>query len=278
MKNDFNDKQNSYIKREQELQQTVKKLHNQLDAVRDKELKYDSYILKFDQLERNNADLRATIDEKERVIKRLSTDTHNIDHRFNNLNTEIEVLKKDKQFLTDKNNGLINEIRTVKDEIITRDDKITDLKNTKKKLKQDLNQLSEVSKNKNVDELLRNELEKLRVKTDDEVKNQKKYMQEMHSSEVKILKEQVESLKDSNDKYEGRIRSKERQYDEVMSEYRLIRTKLEGEMNELRSEVKVKSFELERLNLYMEDSMNNSKKVMQENLVITEKFELLKNE
>jgi len=68
-------------------------------------------------------------------------------------------------------------------------------------------------------------------------------------SEVKILKEQVESLKDANDKYEGRIRSKERQYDEVMSEYRLIRTKLEGEMNELRSEVKVKSFELERLNL-----------------------------
>jgi len=28
----------------------------------------------------------------------------------------------------------------------------------------------------------------------------------------------------------------------------------------------------------MEDSMNNSKKVMQENLFITEKFELLKNE
>lgn len=174
LKNDFNDKQNSYIKREQELQQTVKKLHNQLDAVRDKELKQDSYILKFDQLERNNNDLRATIDDKERVIKRLSNDTNNLDHRFANLNTEIEVLKKDKQFLTDKNNGLINEIRTVKDEIITRDDKITDLKNAKKKLKQELNTLSEVTKNKNVDELLRNELEKLRVKTDEEVRNQKR--------------------------------------------------------------------------------------------------------
>lgn len=174
LKNDFNDKQNSYIKREQELQQTVKKLHNQLDAVRDKELKQDSYILKFDQLERNNNDLRATIDEKERVIKRLSNDTNNLDHRFSNLNTEIEVLKKDKQFLTDKNNGLINEIRTVKDEIITRDDKITDLKMAKKKLKQELNTLSEVTKNKNVDELLRNELEKLRVKTDEEVRNQKR--------------------------------------------------------------------------------------------------------
>lgn len=174
LKNDFNDKQNSYIKREQELQQTVKKLHNQLDAVRDKELKQDSYILKFDQLERNNNDLRATIDDKERVIKRLSNDTNNLDHRFANLNTEIEVLKKDKQFLTDKNNGLINEIRTVKDEIITRDDKITDLKMAKKKLKQELNTLSEVTKNKNVDELLRNELEKLRVKTDEEVRNQKR--------------------------------------------------------------------------------------------------------
>jgi len=36
-------------------------------------------------------------------------------------------------------------------------------------------------------------------------------MQEMHMGEVKILKEQVESLKDANDKYESRIRSKERQ-------------------------------------------------------------------
>jgi len=69
---------------------------------------------------------------------------------------------------------LINEIRTVKDEIITKDDKITDLKSAKKKLKQELNTLSEVTKNKNVDELLRNELEKLRVKTDEEVRNQKK--------------------------------------------------------------------------------------------------------
>lgn len=125
-------------------------------------------------MERNNNDLRATIDEKERVIKRLSNDTNNIDHKLTNYNTEIEVLKKDKQFLTDKNNGLINEIRSVKDEIISRDDKITDLKNAKKKLKQELSQLSDMNKNKNVDDLLKSELEKLRVKTDDEVKNQKK--------------------------------------------------------------------------------------------------------
>lgn len=125
-------------------------------------------------MERNNNDLRATIDEKERVIKRLSNDTNNIDHKLANYNTEIEVLKKDKQFLTDKNNGLINEIRSVKDEIISRDDKITDLKNAKKKLKQELSQLSDMNKNKNVDDLLKSELEKLRVKTDDEVKNQKK--------------------------------------------------------------------------------------------------------
>lgn len=162
-------------------------------------------------MERNNNDLRATIDEKERIIKRLSNDSNNIDHKLNNLNTEIDMLKKDKQFLTDKNNGLINEIRTVKDEIITRDDKIADLKNAKKKLKQELAQLSDVHKNKNVDDLLKSELEKLRVKTDEEVKNQKKYMQEVHQNEIKILKEQIDSLKESNDKYEGRIRSKERQ-------------------------------------------------------------------
>lgn len=63
-----------------------------------------------------------------------------------------------------------------------------------------------------------------------------------------------------------------------MSDYRVIRSKLESECHELRSEIKVKSFELERLNLYMEDTLNNSKKVMQDNLIINEKFDLLKNE
>jgi len=108
------------------------------------------------------------------VVKRLTNDTSNIDNRISHLSTEIEVLKKDKAFLNEKNSGLINELRNGKDEIISRDDKIIDLKNAKKKLKQDLNQLSEMSKNKNADDLLKSELEKLRVKTDEEVKNQKK--------------------------------------------------------------------------------------------------------
>jgi len=148
--------------------------------------------LKFDQLEKNNADIRATIDEKERIIKKLSNENNNVDLKISNLNMEIEVLKKDKNFLNDKNNSLINEIRQSKDDVITRDEKISDLKNNKRKLKQELSQMTDMAKNKNVDDMLKNELDKLRVKTDEEVKNQKKYLQEIHYNEVKILKEQLE--------------------------------------------------------------------------------------
>jgi hypothetical protein len=58
----------------------------------------------------------------------------------------------------------------------------------------------------------------------------------------------------------------------------VIRSKLESECHELRGEIKVKSFELERLNLYMEDTLNNNRRVLQDNVVVTEKFDLLKNE
>jgi len=39
LKHDFSEKQNVFIKREQEMQAQLKKLHQQIDAVHDKELK-----------------------------------------------------------------------------------------------------------------------------------------------------------------------------------------------------------------------------------------------
>lgn len=162
---------------------------------------------------------------------------------------EIEVLKKDKSFLEDKNNSLLQEIRLIRDELLTKDDKIVDLKNTKKKLKNDLSKLNDLSKTKNMDEMLQTELEKIRTKSTEELKLQKKHAEDIHQNEVKILRDQLDHTIENTDKLELKLRSRERQYDDLMSEYRVIRSKLESECHELRSEIKVKSFELERLNL-----------------------------
>jgi chromosome segregation ATPase len=127
-------------------------------------------------------------------------------------------LKKDKNFLSDKNNGLLSELRTCKDEILNLENKIMDLKSAKKKLKSELSQVSDLNKNRSVDEMLHNELDKIRTKSDDELKNQKKQLIEIHANEIKILRDQVDHLKDQNDKIEMKLKSKERQYDELMSD------------------------------------------------------------
>jgi predicted nuclease with TOPRIM domain len=100
-----------------------------------------------------------------------------------------------------------------------------------------------------MDEMLHTELEKIRTKSDEELKSQKKMLADMHSNELKILRDQFDQLKELNEKLEHKLRSRENQYDDLMSDYRVIRSKLENECHELRSEIKVKSFELERLNL-----------------------------
>jgi len=75
-----------------------------------------------------------------------------------------------------------------------------DLKNTKRKLKSELSQVGDMNKTKSVDEMLHNELEKLRAKSDDELKSQKKMLADIHANELKILRDQLETLREQNDK------------------------------------------------------------------------------
>jgi len=56
------------------MQAQIKKLHQQIDGFRDKELKFETYNLKYEALEKSNNDLRHTLDEKERTINKLSAD------------------------------------------------------------------------------------------------------------------------------------------------------------------------------------------------------------
>jgi len=75
-----------------------------------------------------------------------------------------------------------------------------DLKNTKRKLKSELSQVGDMNKTKSMDEMLHNELEKLRAKSDDELKSQKKMLADIHANELKILRDQLETLREQNDK------------------------------------------------------------------------------
>lgn len=78
------------------------------------------------------------MEEKERTAKKLGADCASVEQRFSNLNTELEVIRKDKSFLSDKNAQLLSELRVLKDENINLENKLLDLKNSKKKLKADL--------------------------------------------------------------------------------------------------------------------------------------------
>lgn len=120
-------------------------------------------------------------------------------------------MKKDKQYLSDKNNSIISELRQLKDEILLKEEKISDLKNDKKKLKNELSQISDLNKTRNIDEIIQTELNKLRTKSDEELKRQRKQVEAIHSNETKILRDQVELNKEQIDKLELKLKSREQQ-------------------------------------------------------------------
>jgi len=110
----------------------------------------------------------------------------------------------------------LNENRNLNDKLIQLEEKISDLKTEKKKIKNDLKNIESIQKTKNIDDYLKNELEKLRVKSEEDIKNQRIQMQDLHNNEIKLLSNRNDKLEEQNEKLETKLKIKEKHYEELM--------------------------------------------------------------
>jgi len=125
---------------------------------------------------------------------------------------------------------------------------------------------------------LTKDLDDLKGKTNQEIEKLRVNTKEFYEREIRMLKEAREMALQDKEKHEQNERETNQKYQAAVNELRLIQLGGENKVSELKSELKLKMFELERSQLLAEENTANCQKLMLENEKQQKKIEILQNE
>mmetsp|Transcript_22218 Transcript_22218/g.49626 ORF Transcript_22218/g.49626 Transcript_22218/m.49626 type:complete len:214 (-) Transcript_22218:478-1119(-) len=194
------------------------------------------------------------------------------------INKENTLLKQDKTHLINKIDELYTENSKIKQFNTNFKNKIFELKKAKKNLNAELNELKYNKQNIHVNEILHNELSKIRVQSDEENKFVKNKLIEYHQSEVIVLNNQIEDMN-------NKIKNLEERNSRLLKENELyniesanMRSIVHKDLHESNAELKTRSFELDRLKLALTEQNTQVSVLSNRNIELNSINDILRNE
>lgn len=125
---------------------------------------------------------------------------------------------------------------------------------------------------------LTQELDELKIKTNNEIEKLRENTKDFYEREIKVLRESKEIALQEKEKHELNEKEISIKYQETVNELRVVQISCENKVSELKSELKLKLFELERAQMLNEEHVNNHQKVLNENEKLLKKIEVVQNE
>lgn len=95
---------------------------------------------------------------------------------------------------------------------------------------------------------------------------------------MRFLKENKDEMELKLDNLSGQLKEKSKAYETLLLENRGISRRVDGDLSELRIQLRIKSEELERISNIYEETLTNLKSSKLENEMLRDKFNVLKAE
>lgn len=122
---------------------------------------------------------------------------------------------------------------------------------------------------------LTTDLEALKLNTNQEIEKLRNSTKEFYEREIRMLKEARELAIQDKEKHELNEKEINMKYQEAVNELRTIQIGCENRMSELKSELKLKTFEVERTGMLNEENIKNYQKLLLENEKLQKKAEVI---
>lgn len=130
----------------------------------------------------------------------------------------------------------------------------------------------------NYEQKLSEEIEKLSARSKLELEEIRVRQCNTYEREIKSLKDHRDVILLEVDKAQTSYRDKCAQYENLLLEYKQFQVKMQGETSELRSLLKIKSFDLDRLQLVHEDTMRDYREKKVDIEKLEAKFDVLRTD
>ena len=263
-----------------ENQKAHKKLEELMSAVRENREK----VVRFDEL---SAELKKTQAEKSRLENQVEGQTRQIDmlarEKEENLSLldsksrEMDLLLSDKGYLSKQNSQLLDKVQRLEDRNDRLELEIVEAKNAAQNY---LSKLLDMRTDKTVsfEEKLTKELNDLRERHGREMEEMRRQLIEVHEKKVEYMREARETAEFRLQKAEETLKETKKMLEDLQIEHRLSGSKADEELSRLRSELRIKSEQLQLLQNSYEQSIQSLRHSKAENEMLKEKVDLLRQE
>ncbi|RNA13240.1 Progesterone-induced-blocking factor 1 [Brachionus plicatilis] len=250
---------------------------SQLQQANFKKDNYDRIKFERDDFEKKLADSEIKNSKNLASLQVLTKERDDLSKEVNQLKQEISLLRQDKDYLHKQFVETQAKCQTVENKLEQTQKLYEDAKISKEELYEKY--MSARDGYKNEYELKFNqELSDLKLKTNQEIEKLRESTKEFYEREIRNLRESKEVLVQEREKNELNFKEISIKYQEAVNELRLVQVSCENKVSELKSELKMKSFELERAQMLNEEHVNNHQKVLIENEKLQKKIEVIQNE
>ena len=255
----------------------IEELMISLRENREKVLKFDELNSEFKRISTDKARLENQIEGQIRQIDMLSREKEENLSLLESKSREMDLLQSDKGYLSKQNSQLLDKIQRLEDRNDRLELEIVEAKNSAQNY---LTKLLDMKSEKTIsfEEKLTKELNELRDRNSKEMEEMRKQLIEVHERKVEYLKEARETAEFRLQKAEDGWKETKQMYEELQIEFRLNTTKADEELSRLRSEVRLKSEQLQLTQNSYEQSIQSLRHSKAENEMLKEKVDLLRQE
>ncbi|CEM33694.1 unnamed protein product [Vitrella brassicaformis CCMP3155] len=248
-----------------------------LEETRDKMLRYDDNQRRLVQLEAEATDLRQTVTKQAAAMEALSREKELYVGRAANLEAQNHSLKTDKIHLTAQVTSLEDAVSRKKDQLEVAEDQLQQLRGREQELVFKLDTLK-TSHAQEMRERVECEISKARASADAHLEEVRRQWDSIHDRETKLLIEQRDSAERRVEEYRRGKDDADAAYKVLSEENRTQQLKLQQEIVDLRAQLKVKSFELDRLGVAHEETLRLLQKSQMDADLNKQKVDLLRQE
>ena len=278
----------SYLKdlerKHEELISENGRIHTQLDANAKHIEENRAKALRFDEVDR---ELKKEIQQRTKIenqleiqltqLSQLTRDREDSRLLLENKTKELELLIKDKTYLSKQNNSLQDKLQRIEDRNDRLEIEIVEAKNAAQSY---LNKLLDAKTDHsfNFEEKFRKEINELRDRHAKELDLIRSNLSDVHEKRVEYLNEAKDSSERKLLRCEQDLKDKSEAYDMLLLEFRANQNRLEESLQELRSELRIKSENLERTHNIYEDTIKTLRHSKEENELLKAKVDLFRQE
>ncbi len=245
--------------------------------LRSKGVGYDSLAARAAALEREIESTKHRADLLQGSVDALSAERDSATARTLELQQRCEILTVDKAYLAREGESATTRSTRLEETIERLRDEKRDLVNAKQQFQEELLQEKEKAR-VGYEDRLSGEITRLQQQSATELARIRDANAQVHAQEVAALREQAEAAREQANASTSELRELRQAYDELRVGSTRDRSELEAQLAEMRSRVKIQTYEVGRTNLAIEEQRIALDEAKQANAKHEQRFSVLREE